>query len=289
MFIVRYSCCGSGAQQQDISWMKDTEVVQLKKSRSTLDKHRGAFILGAVGLIVAVVFIACILSWRQEKKNEEKINIGLAYLSGLEKKDVTAISEQIDAIKAARSLQLAEIDENAVWSGFDSTMILGDSRAVGFRFYEFLPENQVIAESGRKITDVTSEIEKIKTISPKQVFLCFGLNDIKSELWPEPAEYAGAYREVVDLLSQELPGTTVYINSILPAIGSGYESYAGYARIGDYNAALQQMAQDNGCRFIDNTSIAQEHMDLYEADGLHLQKDFYKYWAANMLAEVKNQ
>lgn len=261
----------------------------MKKSRSTPDKNKGIFILGAVVLIVVVIFIVCIQSWRQEKKNEEKINRGLAYLSGLEQRDVAAISEQIDAIKATRSLQLAEIDENAVWSGFDSAMILGDSRAVGFRFYEFLPENQVIAESGRKITDITSEIDTIKTISPKQVFLCFGLNDIKSELWPEPADYAGAYREVVALLSQELPGTTIYINSILPAIGSGYESYAGYARIGDYNAALQQMAQDNGYRFIDNTTIAQEHMDLYEADGLHVQKDFYKYWAANMLAEVKNQ
>lgn len=261
----------------------------MKESKLTLEKKKKIWILIVAGVAAAILFMIGFQAWRQGKENKAKIAQGVTYLESLEKQDVAAISSKIDAIKAARSLELSETDENAVWGGFDSAMILGDSRAVGFRYFEFLLENQVIAESGRRITDVPNEIEQVKKVNPKQIFLCFGLNDIRSEEWPEPADYAVAYQQVVAYLNQELPETTVYINSVLPATGAGLAEYAGYSRIGDYNAALQEMAETNGYRYIDNTVIAQEHLDLYEGDGLHLQKEFYKYWAANMLKGVKEQ
>ena len=49
------------------------------------------------------------------------------------------------------------------------------------------------------------------------------------------------------------------------------------------------MTEQNGFRYIDNTYVAEEHQNLYQDDGLHLQPDFYKYWAANMLTEVNEQ
>lgn len=265
------------------------EVLQMKKTKITLEKNHRIWIVVVVGIVTVIALIIGIQMWRQGKENRSKIQQGVKYLESLEKQDVAAISSRIDAVRAAQSLELSETDENAVWRGFDGAMILGDSRAVGFEFFEFLLEDQVIAESGRKITDVQEEIEEVKKINPKQIFLCFGLNDIRSELWPEPADYAAAYQQVVALLNQELPGTMVYINSILPAMGSGLAEYEGYSRIGEYNAALQEMAEANGYRYIDNTAVAEEHVELYEIDGLHLQKDFYKYWAMNMLKGVKEQ
>lgn len=62
-----------------------------------------------------------------------------------------------------------------------------------------------------------------------------------------------------------------------------------YARLGEYNDALKAMTEQNGFRYIDNTYVAEEHQNLYQDDGLHLQPDFYKYWAANMLTEVNEQ
>lgn len=261
----------------------------MKKEKSSLEKNRKLWVLAAVALLAAVAFIIGFQIWKQGKESEEKIRRGMAYLESLEKQDVDVISTKIDTLKAEQGLKLAAEDENAVWSGFDSAMILGDSRAVGFRYFELLLEDQVIAESGKKITDVPEMIDQVKKVSPKQVFLCFGLNDIRSGVWPETTAYAEAYGEVVAFLNRELPGTTVYINSILPAVGVGLAEYEDYSRIGEYNAALQKMAEKNGYKYIDNTTVAGEHIDLYEADGLHLQKEFYKYWAANMLKEVKEQ
>ena len=79
---------------------------------------------------------------------------------------------------------------------------------------------------------------------------------------------------------------TIYLNSILPAVGVGLEADPDYPRIGEYNEAMKTMAEEKGYHFIDNTQMAQEHQDLYQEDGLHVQPDFYKYWAANMMAGV---
>lgn len=258
----------------------------MNQQRGALSKSKKIAMVVAVVLIITVAFAFGVYHWRQSEKKAEKINQGIAYLESLEKQDLEAISKKIDAVKAEQSLTLANQDENAVWKGFDSTMIVGDSRAVGFQYYEFLSENQVIAEKGRKITDVPDDLEKIKKTAPKQLVLCFGLNDIRSEIWKEPAEYAKAYQKVVEILQKELPGTTIYINSILPAIGEGYASYEGYARIGEFNEALKKMAETNKYHYINNDKVAEEHTDLYEGDGLHFQEEFYKYWAINMLSEV---
>ena len=261
----------------------------MERSKRNRKENKKVMIIAAVVLVVAVALCFGFFFWKQNVKKEAKIKQGVAYLESLEKQDVKAIGEKIDAIKAEQSLALAENDENAVWMGFDDALILGDSRSVGFRFYEFLLDHQVIAEKGRKITDVMGDIERIKSIQPKQIFLAMGLNDIKSEIWPDPVEYAKAYEQVIQKLQKELPDSSIYVNSILPAIGDGYASYSGYARIGEYNAALKEMAEKNGCHYIDNDAMAVEHADLYEPDGLHLQKAFYKYWAASMLNEVRNQ
>mgnify|MGYP002510965710 FL=1 len=250
---------------------------------TSLDRNSKILIIALVFFVVAVISIMSYQAWKNKNVEKEKISRGIDYLTSLENRDVASISEQIDRIKASQTMEQLEADENAVWKAFDMAMILGDSRAVGFRFYEFLMDAQVIAESGRKITDVPDDMDKIKSISPKQIFLCFGLNDIKSGLWPEPEDYAAAYKEIVMYLNQELPGTTIFINSILPATGAGYASFEGYARIPEYNAALQEMAQENGYKFIDNSTVAYEYADLYEQDGLHLQKDFYQHWAASMI------
>lgn len=258
----------------------------MKQPKAALNRSRKVALLVAVVVIITAAFSFGIYQWKQSEKKAEKINRGIAYLESLEKQDIDSISQKIDATKAEQILSLAEGDENAVWSGFDGAMIIGDSRAVGFRFYEFLMEDQVIAESGRKITDVPKEIDKIKKINPKQIVLCFGLNDIKSEIWKDPQDYAKEYKKVVETLQKELPGTRIYINSILPAIGQGLADYEGYSRIGEYNDALKKMAETNHYHYINNDAVANEHADLYEGDGLHFQKDFYKYWAINMLGEV---
>lgn len=257
--------------------------MNLKKSAS----YKRWILLAAVIIVIAAVVVVFVIQWRKELREREKIGKGIAYLKSLEDQDISEIDEEIKVIKSELNLDIADTDEAAVWSRFENAAILGDSRAVGFYYHEFVPEERVMAQGGGKITDVPGYIEQLKKLNPEQIFLCFGLNDIGIGFWPTPEDYNAAYVEEMDLLAAELPNSTVYINSILPAVGVGLEADPNYPRIGEYNEGLKALCEEKGYHFIDNTEMAEEHADLYQEDGLHVETEFYKYWAANMLTEVE--
>lgn len=258
------------------------------RRRTNLPDRKIIFLTAGIVIVITGVIIAFIYKSGKRERSEEKVTQGIAYLESLEKQDTQAINETIKAIKVKESLDLADEDESAIWSGFEDAAILGDSRAVGFSFYELLPEDRVMAESGAVITDVSKYIDQLKRLNPELVFLCYGINDVKSGLWPEPADYVEECAAQMQTVMNALPESKVYINSILPAGGNAIWD-ASYARIDEYNAALKAMTAQRGLGYIDNTVVAQEHQGLYQEDGLHLQTDFYKYWAANMLTEVDEE
>lgn len=244
-------------------------------------------LLAAGIIVITVVIIVFIYKGQVQEQNEEKTAQGIRFLESLENQNVAEINETIQAIRVKHSLELADTDESMVWGVFENCAVMGDSRAVGFSYYEFIPEDWVIAESGSTITDVSVHMEDLKRLDPERVFLCYGINDVRSGLWPEPADYAAECAVQMQAVMNSIPECEVYLNSILPPGDSVWDE--SYARIEDYNAAMQAMTQQYGYHYIDNTYLAEEHQDLYQGDGLHLQPDFYKYWAANMLTEVNEQ
>ncbi len=260
-----------------------SDVQKRKKS-----KRSGKIVLTAAVIIIAAVIIVLIVRYNKSKKDREEIAKGVDYLESLEKQDVSEIQQQIKSTRSSIGLELADTDEGAIWSAMSDAVILGDSRAVGFSYYEFMTEDHVLAKSGAKITDTTEYLDQLAAMQPTEVFLCYGLNDVGIGLWPTGDEYAVEYEKQVNELKSKIPGATIYVNSILPAVGVGLEADSDYPRIGEYNTALEAMCKKNNWPYIDSTKLAEEHVDLYQQDGLHLQKEFYKYWAANMLTEVGN-
>lgn len=259
--------------------------MKTKREKGVFSKTK--ILLAAAIVVIAAVVIVCIIQWRKGLDEKEKVSKGIAYLKELEGQDIEEIDGQIKEIRSKYTLDIADTDEAAVWSKFENAAILGDSRAVGFYYHEFVPEERVMAQGGGKITDVPEYIEQLKSLNPDQIFLCFGLNDVGIGFWPTAEEYNAAYDEQVQLLNRELPNSTVYVNSILPAVGAGLSADPDYPRIGEYNEGLKALCEEKGYHFIDNTEMALSHEDLYQADGLHVETEFYKYWAANMLTEVE--
>ena len=259
----------------------------MKKIEGFFEKNKKKIFLAAGILLVIIALALFIVQWRKNEKEKEALEQGIGYLKSLEQKDLDDINGRIKALKAEMILSQAEEEGAVVWRGFEDAVILGDSRAVGFSYYEFLPEERVFAREGGRITDTTDYIEDLKAINPGQIFLCYGLNDIQIGYWPEPEEYSAECAEIIEELTAELLYCDVYVNSILPVIGEGLEKSEDYSRISEYNSALENMCEEKGYTYVDNTSISEENVDLYEADGIHMKIDFYEIWAANMLAEVK--
>ncbi len=250
---------------------------------SLLKKYK--WIVTAVcALLVVLILIVSIRAWWDP--NREEVKVGTEYLKQLESKDITSVEQEVKSVKKESQLAAIEAGELSLWAQFSDYVIFGDSRTVGFSFYEFLDSQRVIAEGGYTIADIAKHEDQIAALNPSYLFLCTGLNDVSIGLWETPEDYVAGYEKVMQELMSLLPDTEIYINSILPAKDVAYEESEKWKEIPDYNAAVKAWCEEKGYHYIDNTSVYEEHSDLYDMDGIHFQKDFYQYWAMNMIAGV---
>lgn len=265
------------------------EEVRSKRNKGEIQKRkRDLKILVLVVAVLAVAILAIVLRSQFKMNQEKQKNAkGVAYLKSLEEQDVAKVQKKIKSASASVGLEQADTDEAAIWAAMADEYILGDSRSVGFTSYELMSEDHVFAKSGGKITDAVEYLDQLKALQPTEIFLCYGLNDVGLGIYPTGDDYATAYEEQVNTLKESLPDTAIYISSILPATGEGLEADPNYPRIDEYNEALEKMCEKTGWTFVDCTEVAEAHTDLYQPDGLHLQKEFYKYWCACMLAAMQ--
>lgn len=166
---------------------------------------------------------------------------------------------------------------------FDSYVILGDSRAVGFYYFDFLEKSRVLADGGNTIRDVAAHMDDIRALQPDYVYLCYGLNDISIGYWDTKEEYVAELLQVVADLKEALPGVTVVVSSILPAQDPAFEKSSKWRNIPEWSEAVGAACAENGIPFADNTEICQTYADLWQPDGIHVRPEFYPYWAANLI------
>lgn len=250
----------------------------------------------AILLVLLIVGIVLILHPGREDQPQElsAAASGAAYLQALEQRDPAEVDqilkdqrEQEFQQQRDQRLRQLESGELSVWSMFQDYVLLGDSRAEGFGFYEYMSKDRCLAEMGTNIDDTEDHLDQIKALNPSMVFLSFGINDLLLGVWPTPEDYAAEYERVMDRIWQECPGAKIYINSIIPSL-EWSSAYSGTCDlIPEYNAALRDLCgRTDQCYFIDNDAIAQDHTDLYETDGIHFVSEFYPIWATNMIMEV---
>ena len=165
----------------------------------------------------------------------------------------------------------------------DSYVILGDSRAVGFYYFDFLEKSRVLADGGNTIRDVAAHMDDIRALQPDYVYLCYGLNDISIGYWDTKEEYVAELLQVVADLKEALPGVTVVVSSILPAQDPAFEKSSKWRNIPEWSEAVGAACAENGIPFADNTEICQTYADLWQPDGIHVRPEFYPYWAANLI------
>ena len=252
-----------------------------------------AVILAAViVLAVAAAAVMAVRSMRSGRRSSA-VSAGIAWLEAQEAADVDEVQQRLleqkqqrmneEREKRRRELTDGTID---VWTLFRDCAIMGDSRAVGFSYFDFMPEERVIAGAGWTIRDIEEHLQELKAVNPTIVFLCFGLNDTSIGIWQTPQEYAAEYDQIIQHINRELPNTQVYVNSILPARDPAFDTAEKWREIPDYSGAVEGLCAQKGYHFVNNDAIAEEHSDLWEIDGIHLLSTFYPYWAVNMMMAV---
>lgn len=257
-----------------------------KKKKLRFWQYRKNWIILAAVVIVAAIILGVLL----RKKTPSEVEEGIVYLEKLDAQSVSTIEDTLaekteERLAAEREEKIKQLTDGTinVWSLFGDSVILGDSRAVGFYYYEFLPQDRVLAAGGNTIRNIEEHTEEIKELNPSSIFFCYGLNDVLSETWSTPEEYAAEYAEILGKLSAEVPHAKMYVNSILPAEGAALAQYSVLSKIPEYTDAVSEMCEKNGYYYIDNTSLAESHTGMYAPDGIHLDTGFYPLWAANMM------
>ena len=222
------------------------------------------------------------------------ISQGVSYLQSLEAQDPDTVDnvlkqQRLQHLQEMRDERLRQLEsgEISVWSLFEDYVLLGDSRAVGFSFYGFLPEERVLAESGATILHLEEHIPDIVALNPSNIFLCYGLNDVSIGIWPTPEDYVTQYSDIIQQIQAQLPGANIFISSILPARDPAFQQSTAWYDIPEYSQAVSDMCDTiSHCYYVDNDATCDEYASLWDVDGIHVQQDFYPHWAANLITEV---
>lgn len=251
-------------------------------------------------LIAGGIFLVClifgIVRWKAHRAEEAMIQENVVRLEnlaaeGLEEKEEelrTLQEKEAEARAAAAAAQQEEDEANftardisALRQSFQGSMILGDSITEGLVSYQFLDSSVVAYARGKSVAKNDDLIQTAISNKPQRVFMAFGMNDLG--FYNGVADnFIAEYREDVEELKEGIPDVEIYINSILPMTDAAIAKNQYLAQYQEFNQRLQEMCQDMGLTYIDNTFIVEQHPEFHEADGLHMSKSYYPLWMTNM-------
>lgn len=254
------------------------------------------YLIIAAGAALAVLLLIVIIASRTRSTaaaiDTTELDAGKAHLEALEARDPGEVDQiikenRLQKLQEMREERLRQLEsgEISVWSLFDDYALLGDSRAVGYSFYDLLPDERVFATAGATIDKVPELLPQVAALNPSNIFMIYGINDICCGKWHDGETYAKDYADVVAQIHQQLPDANVYISSMLPAHSAAFQQYD----IDGFNEAVKAMCEQTpNCYYVDNTDISEKYADMWEPDGIHVQKPFYPHWAVNLIMAVYN-
>lgn len=257
-------------------------------------KQKRPNFIGIAG-IVAVVAVAAVLLLTlggkgQPQAAEAAVEQGKAYLASLEEKDPGAVRKVREEIFMRRMQEQKEELTDGILNGeidpfplFQDYVILGDSRAVGFWYNEFLEEERVLADAGNTIRAIPERLSALQELNPKYVFLCYGLNDTSIGYWDTGEAYAEEYMSCVAAIKEILPEATVVVSSILPAMDPAFERSSRWRWIPDWNVVLKAACEENGVLYADCEWFIDSYPWYWATDGIHFRPSLYPYWGGMLL------
>ena len=208
----------------------------------------------------------------------EEVQAGIAWLQALEAQSPADVEATLKEQRRQERMARMESGELDVWDQLEDAVIMGDSRAVGFWYYDHIPEERVLGDAGHRIDLVPEYYDTLEALNPAQVFFCYGVNDVGIGYWETPEEYAAAMDETVQGVLELLPDTVVYVCSIPEVKDPAFDLNSVWRRIPEYNDAVAAMCAEKGYPYVDCDGLIAEYGHLWDSDGIHFQREVYPAW-----------
>ena len=166
------------------------------------------------------------------------------------------------------------------------TIFLGNSITAGTDWTELLNMNNVCNRGiSSDITfGVLERLDEVTSGKPKKIFILIGINDISRNI-PD-SHILNNYRRIIQKIKGSSSSTKIYFHSLLPVNNTFpvRNHFNKDEHILFVNAGLKNIAKEHDISFIDlypHFLNADNKLDKkYTMDGLHLNADGYKLWAA---------
>lgn len=249
-----------------------------------------AVVLGVLVLAIIIGLAVFLGKGGKESAEASAIREGLDFLTQQEQKNPEVVRQTRKALfdrrmQAQKEEMIATLTngEEDPFSLFRDFALLGDSRGVGFWFWDFLPEDRVLADGGHTIRMIPEHQEKLLQMQPAYIFLCYGLNDSSIGYWESGEEYAAEYVQTVQNLQELLPECTIVVSSTLPAQDPAFDVSSSWYNIPDWNISLKEACEEAGILFADCSWIYEQYSDLWDTDGIHFKQALYPYWGAELI------
>lgn len=262
-----------------------------------MSKNQKTFPLVPVVVVLAAVLVFAVIGAVSgslgSKSEDDETAAGIAYLESREVKDPSGVMEVRQEIyqaklDAQRDQLITQLTNGTMdpFSLFKDYVVMGDSRAVGFWYRNFLDKSRVLADGGHTIRNITEQMDTLVSMNPSLIFLCYGLNDTSIGYWDSADAYVTEYIQIVKEIQSKLPNATIIVSSILPAKDPAFERSSKWYNIPEWSAALEDACEENDILFANCDQLAVDHPNLWDPDGIHFRKEFYPYWASCLVATL---
>ena len=114
-----------------------------------------------------------------------------------------------------------------------------------------------------------------------KVYIMLGVNELG---WVSSQTFRDQYGKVIDRVQTDHPDAAVVIQSILPVSQAqdDKKTYVNNARIREYNALLEELAEEKGCVYLDVASAVSDETGCLRSDwtfdGVHLNPAGCRAW-----------
>ena len=205
-----------------------------------------------------------------------------------------------DSAATALDFRMAALPKSSTAVGkewFNDVSFVGDSLTQGMQLYDTgLPNahfcaykgvgpNAVVNNTTCRRADGEKEVpmEALASQQPRALYILLGTNVLTAD--NDYSSFLTYYRLMLDMISQALPNTKIYVQSITPVRPEVSQKSPGLykQRLCEINDALSAIALEKGCTFLNLwEALADENGDLIaeyaQPDGYHLLPAGYDAW-----------
>lgn len=175
---------------------------------------------------------------------------------------------------------------------FDDAVFLGDSRTEGFSLYSGLETGTYFHAVGATVESVFTKaveteygklplLDAMAEVDCGKIYVMLGVNELG---WSRVETFHDQYAKVIDRLREDHPGAEIVLQSIIPvsARQEAKGSYVNNARIAVYNEAIQELAAEKDCPYLDVAEAVTDESGClredWNFDGVHLNVAGCKAW-----------